>query len=72
MKFTKQDAYTFLIGLAVSVVLVIAQALTLEQSILENPSRWALGVLTGVLTATGRYILTYLTQKGFTPPSDQH
>ncbi len=73
MQFTRQDLYTFLIGLVTSVVIVVAQALLTAQAIFDgNGTQWLVGLLVGVLTALGRYLLTYLAQKGFTPPANGH
>lgn len=73
MKFTKQDLWTFLIGLGASVVIVVATSLLSSAALFDGNGReWLIGLLTGSLTSTGRYLLTYLAQKGFTPQPPGH
>lgn len=71
MQFTRQDFYTFLVGLIASSVLIVAQALLTAEQLFADPGRWGLALATGLLTSLGRYLLTYLAQKGFTSTSGQ-
>ena len=64
MTFTRQDALTFLIGLAAALAITLAEALVRSQEITDDPEKWAIGLGTGLLAATGRYLLTELTQRG--------
>jgi len=59
MKFTKEDAYTFLIGWAMAAGLVLAESL-LSASDVEDWPKWGVALGTGTLAATGRYLKTYL------------
>ena len=68
MTFSKQDAVTFLVGLVVSALFVVGEALVQSEAIAENPTQALFTFLTGLGTATGRYIITFLTQRGFTEP----
>lgn len=62
--FTSQDLYTFLIGLAVGPITVLAEGLVRSQDLFDDPEKWAIGIASGSLAATGRYVLTVLTQRG--------
>lgn len=68
MKFTKQDLYTFLLGLGVTLLVVLAQTL-IEADVaawIDDPLPPLVAFLTSMLTSLGRYILTELTQRGLT------
>lgn len=66
MKFTLQDLWTFLIGLVVAVVWEVGNALVTSADAFEDFNKWLALLAVGILTAAGRYILTYLTQRGLT------
>lgn len=65
MTFTRQDLYTFLIGLGAAAAIVLAEKLLDSEAIVSDPTTWAIGLATGLLSAIGRYLITYLAQKGF-------
>jgi hypothetical protein len=63
MQFTKQDAITFLIGLAAAMLVAASQALAeFDAAALNNIEPWAIGLLTGVIAAAGRYLATRLPE----------
>jgi hypothetical protein len=65
IRFTTQDLYTFLIGLGVAVAWELADKLQDSESITSDPFSWGISVVIALAGASGRWILTYLTQKGF-------
>lgn len=65
MSFTKQDAYTFLIGAAAALAFTLAQAMIETETLAEDPAIWFKNLGVGLLGALGRYLLTELTQRGF-------
>lgn len=65
MNFTKQDFYTFVVGLGAAVVVELATRFENTDAILANPEAWLHGLVIGLLSAAGRYLLTFLTQKRF-------
>lgn len=66
MSFTRQDLFTFLIGMGAAILVPLAEALIRSQEIVDDPIKWGIAVGTGMLTAIGRYLLTELTQRGLT------
>jgi hypothetical protein len=64
MTFTKQDALTFLIGLAAALLIVLGEALVRSEELFDDPEKWAIGLGAGLLAAAGRYLVTELTQRG--------
>lgn len=67
MSFGKQDLYTFAIGLAVAVIITLGESLaTLDAEAGFEFAGWARNLLIGIGSATGRYILTELSQRGWT------
>ena len=70
MTFTKQDGITFLVGLVVSALFVGGEALVQSEAIAEDPGKALIAFLVALGTALGRYIITFLTQRGFTEPPE--
>lgn len=66
MNFTLQDLATFAIGLVVALSFEVGSALIQADDAFADFNVWANGVAIALLTATGRYLLTYLTQRGLT------
>lgn len=65
--FTQQDAITFAVGLGAAVAIQVGTALVqLDGGQVKDFGQWALALGTGALAAAGRYIVTELTQRGFT------
>lgn len=64
MDFTKQDAITFGIGLGVALVFQTGVALASAGDQVSDVGAWALSLGTGLVTAAGRYIVTYFTERG--------
>lgn len=63
MKFTKQDALTFLIGLTAAALLAVGEVLVkLEGSDSININQLFVGLAVGLLSAIGRYLATYVPQ----------
>lgn len=65
-KFTKQDGITFLLGFIGAVSVPVIEVLTTIQQ--NDPASLELdeigkGLVSGVLSAGGRYVVTYLFQK---------
>lgn len=59
MKFTKQDALTFGLGLVAALLVVLGEALIrLEEDVVIDLSVWGRDLLVGVLGAMGRYLIT--------------
>lgn len=66
MTFTRQDAITFLIGLAAGAVVVVGQALImLDSDTTTDLGIWTRNLATGLAGATGRYLVTELAQRGY-------
>lgn len=66
MTFTRQDATTFAIGLGAGALVVIGQALiTLDSDATTDLGIWTRNLATGLASATGRYLVTELAQRGF-------
>ena len=65
MTFTKQDFYTFLIGMGAALLMVLGQSLATAESLTEDPEKWLISLGTGLLSAAGRYIVTELAQRPF-------
>lgn len=66
MKFTKQDALTFLIGIAVAIAWEVGVALANAEALFADPAEALVKLGIGISGAAGRYLLTYLTQRGVT------
>lgn len=64
--FTWQDFYTFAIGAVVAVLFELGSALVQSQQAFDDFSKWSISLAVALLTALGRYLLTYLTQRGLT------
>ncbi|KKN26261.1 hypothetical protein LCGC14_0876360 [marine sediment metagenome] len=63
MRFTKQDALTFGLGLGAALVIVLGEALIrLEESVVIDLSVWARDLLVGLLGAIGRYLVTRIPE----------
>ena len=59
MRFTKQDALTFGIGLLAALIMVLGEALVdLEGDVAIDLSVWARNLLVGLAAACGRYLVT--------------
>jgi len=59
VKFTKQDALTFGLGLVAALLVVLGEALIrLEEDVVIDLSVWGRDLLVGVLGAMGRYLIT--------------
>jgi len=59
VRFTKQDALTFGLGLGAALIIVLGEALIrLEESIVIDLSVWARDLLVGFAGAVGRYLVT--------------
>lgn len=67
MTFTRQDLYTFLIGLGAALLFTLGEALIRSQELADDPGKWAIGLGTGMASALGRYLVTELAQRGFVP-----
>lgn len=63
MTFTRQDVYTFLIGAAVAMLLVVGESLTQAEGLFTDSGKWLSHFAVGLLTALGRYILTEFAQR---------
>lgn len=66
LRFTTQDAITFAIGLAAGLSLEIGLALLESEALFADPGQWVRALGSGLLASTGRYLVTYLAQKGVT------
>jgi hypothetical protein len=63
MRFTREDATTFLIGLLAAAVVALGHALTeLSPESLVDPRVWLINLAVGVAAATGRYLTTRLAE----------
>ena len=69
MKFTREDARTFLIGLVVALAISLAEML-ITLDVETDWGFWIRSLLVAELTALGRYLLTYLGQEAFTPDDE--
>lgn len=59
MQFSKQDFLTFGLGLGAALVVTLGEALVrLESEPVDDYEKWAASLLTGFLSATGRYLVT--------------
>lgn len=64
MTFTRQDVYTFAVGLGVALLLQLGSVLVrLDSEQITDWGAWALSLATGLLAATGRYLLTEFSQR---------
>lgn len=64
MTFTRQDAATFLVGLLAAVGVQLGSVLVqLDTQPVEDWSQWLVTVGTGLLAATGRYLITEFAQR---------
>lgn len=64
MTFTKQDGLTFLIGLAAALAVTLGEALIRFEDGGIDLETWATALLTGLIAASGRYVVTWLAQRG--------
>lgn len=63
MRFTKQDALTFGLGLGAALLIVLGEALiSLEESIVVDLSTWMRSLLIGFAGALGRYLVTRIPE----------
>ncbi|KKM14362.1 hypothetical protein LCGC14_1706870 [marine sediment metagenome] len=63
MRFTKQDALTFGLGLGAAVLIVLGEVLIrLEESVVIDLSVWARDLLVGLAGAIGRYLVTRIPE----------
>lgn len=62
---TRQDLYTFLIGLGAAVLYEFGTRAVDSEAIVSDPHAWAGSLAVGLLSAVGRYLVTYLTQRTF-------
>lgn len=62
-----RDAGTFLVGLGAAVAVTVGLELVQLEALRKVPDWyvWLNNLLVGVLSAAGRYMLTYLAQRGF-------
>ncbi|KKL81398.1 hypothetical protein LCGC14_1995150 [marine sediment metagenome] len=59
MRFTKQDALTFGLGLLAALVIVLGEALiALEEQVVIDLEIWARDLLVGLGAGLGRYLVT--------------
>lgn len=63
MPFGKQDFYTFLIGLGAAAAITLGEALVAAESATDLGT-WGRNLLVGLSTSAGRYIVTFLAQRG--------
>ena len=68
MTFSRGDLMTFAIGVAVTVALAVGQTLAQldMQAVLDDPQPVLVGAAGSMLTSLGRYIVTWLAQRGVT------
>jgi hypothetical protein len=64
MTFTKSDGLTFLIGLGAALAVTLGEALIRFEDGGIDLETWAVALLTGLLAAAGRYLVTFLAQRG--------
>ncbi len=63
MRFTKQDALTFGLGLGAALLIVLGEALIrLEESVIIDLSVWGRDLLVGLAGAMGRYLVTRIPE----------
>ena len=63
MRFTKQDALTFGLGLGAALLIVLGEALIrLEESVVIDLSVWGRDLLVGLAGAMGRYLVTRIPE----------
>jgi hypothetical protein len=61
MKFTKQDAITFVLGALAAAAMVFVEAVSrTETEPISNFEDWVLKLGVGMAAALGRYVVTYL------------
>jgi hypothetical protein len=62
-----RDLGTFLVGLGAAVAVTVGLELVQLDALRKVPDWyiWLPNLLVGVLSASGRYLLTYLAQRGF-------
>lgn len=64
--WTRQDTYTFLIGLGAALAIQVGTAFVqLDGEQVKDWGQWGITLATGAAAAGGRYIVTELTQRGF-------
>lgn len=63
MRFTRSDLETFAIGLGVALAVTLGEALIAADSV-ADAATWARNLGIGLTTSAGRYLLTYLGQRG--------
>lgn len=64
LEFTRSDAATFAIGLLAVIVWQVGTALV-NVDVLTDWGSWWDGLRVGLLASGGRYLITYLSTKGF-------
>ncbi len=63
MRFTKQDALTFGMGLVAALLIVLGEALiSLEEEVVIDLSVWVRDLLVGLAAAIGRYLVTRIPE----------
>jgi hypothetical protein len=62
-----RDLGTFLVGLGAAVAVTVGLELVQLEGARKVPDwyTWLISLLTAALSASGRYLLTYLAQRGF-------
>ena len=63
MRFTKQDALTFGMGLLAALLIVLGEALiSLEEEVIIDLEVWVRDLLVGLAGSTGRYLVTRIPE----------
>ena len=63
MRFTKQDALTFGMGLVAALIIVLGEALiSLEEDVIIDLEVWVRDLLVGLAGAMGRYLVTRIPE----------
>lgn len=63
MRFTKQDALTFGMGLVAALIIVLGEALiSLEEEVIIDLEVWVRDLLVGLAGAIGRYLVTRIPE----------
>lgn len=68
LKFTRSDVVTFGIGLAAGLAWEVGDALVQSEALFADWRAWSTALGVGLVSATGRWIATYLTLRGFKRP----